>query len=134
MKKNTETNISCLLILTSTCAYQGVGNVSFSENISHLLNRWSLLRKCRYKKKYAWLNYFSMDWKIIRLVMISRNFWLTKLFPLGGRLTENSSISKKQSRPNLCDVNRMRSIITNHINILRRTKVVCCVLRTIASK
>ena len=38
MKKNTETNISCLLIRTSTCAYQGVGNVSFSENITHVLN------------------------------------------------------------------------------------------------
>ena len=134
MKKNTETNISCLLLRTSTCAHQGVRNVSFSENITLVLNGWSLLRKCRYKKKYALLNYFSMDWKIIRLVMISRNFWLIKLFPLGDRLTENSSILKKQSRPNLCDVNRMRSIITNHINILRRTKVVCCVLRTIASK
>ena len=37
-----ETNISYPLIRTSTCAYQGVRNVSFSENFAYVLNEWSL--------------------------------------------------------------------------------------------
>ena len=31
-----------LLIRTCACAYQGVRNVSFSENFGHVLNEWSL--------------------------------------------------------------------------------------------
>ena len=37
-----KTNISNLLIHTRTCAYQGVRNVSFSENFAHVLNGWLL--------------------------------------------------------------------------------------------
>ena len=33
-----ETNISTPLILTRTCAYQEVRNVSFPENFAYLLN------------------------------------------------------------------------------------------------
>ena len=35
-------NISYPLIRTRTCAYQGVRNVSFSENFAYVLNEWSL--------------------------------------------------------------------------------------------
>ena len=35
-----KTNISNPLILTRTCAYQGVRNVSFSENFAYVLNGW----------------------------------------------------------------------------------------------
>ena len=34
-----KTNISNPLIRTRTCAYQGVRNVSFSENFTYVLNR-----------------------------------------------------------------------------------------------
>ena len=37
-----ETNISNPLILTRTCAYQEVRNVSFSENFAYVLNGWPL--------------------------------------------------------------------------------------------
>ena len=37
-----KTNISNPLIRIRTCAYQGVRNVSFSENFAYLLNGWSL--------------------------------------------------------------------------------------------
>ena len=37
-----KTNISNPLIRTRTCAYQGVRNVSFSENFAYVLNAWPL--------------------------------------------------------------------------------------------
>ena len=37
-----KTNISNPLIHTRTCVYQGVRNISFSENFTYVLNRWSL--------------------------------------------------------------------------------------------
>ena len=37
-----KTNISNFLIRTRTCAYQGVRNVSFSENFTYALNGWPL--------------------------------------------------------------------------------------------
>ena len=44
-----KTNISNSLIRTLTCAYQGVRNVSFSENFAYVLNGWppvpSLIKK-----------------------------------------------------------------------------------------
>ena len=42
-KFSEKTNISCRLIRTRTCAYQGVRNVSFSENFAFVLNKWSLM-------------------------------------------------------------------------------------------
>ena len=36
-----KTNISYPLIRTRTSAYQGVRNVSFSENFANVLNEWS---------------------------------------------------------------------------------------------
>ena len=38
-----ETNISSSLIRTRTCAYQGVSNISFSENFAYVLNGWPLI-------------------------------------------------------------------------------------------
>ena len=39
VRKFSEKNKTfCPLIRTRTCAYQGVGNVSFSENFTYLLN------------------------------------------------------------------------------------------------
>ena len=35
-----KTNISYPLIQTRTCAYQGLRNVSFSENVLYVLNEW----------------------------------------------------------------------------------------------
>ena len=35
-----KTNISNSLISTRTCAYQGVRNVSFSEDFAYVLNGW----------------------------------------------------------------------------------------------
>ena len=50
-----KTNISNPLIRTRTCAYKGVGNVSFSENFAYVLNGWSpwevLWNECRYYKE-----------------------------------------------------------------------------------
>ena len=37
-----KTNILCPLIPARTCAYQGLRDVSFSENVSNVLNEWSL--------------------------------------------------------------------------------------------
>ena len=37
-----KTNIFYPLICTSTCAYQEVKNVSFSESFAYILNEWSL--------------------------------------------------------------------------------------------
>ena len=37
-----KTNISNPLMRTRTCAYQGVGNVSFSENDAYVLTKWPL--------------------------------------------------------------------------------------------
>ena len=38
-----KANISYPLIRTGACMFQGVRNVSFSENFSNLINEWSLL-------------------------------------------------------------------------------------------
>ena len=40
-----KTNISYTLTRICTCVYQGVKNVSFSENFENGLNKWSLMRK-----------------------------------------------------------------------------------------
>ena len=37
-----ETNISYCLIRTGTSAYQGIRNVSFSENFAYVINQWTL--------------------------------------------------------------------------------------------
>ena len=39
-----KTNISNPLIRTRKCAYQGVKNVSFSENFTYVLNGWTLIK------------------------------------------------------------------------------------------
>ena len=39
--QNFRKNISYPLICTRTCTYQGIRNVSFSENFAYLLNEWS---------------------------------------------------------------------------------------------
>ena len=39
-----KTNISYPLIRTRTCAYQGVRNASFSENLAYVLNEWSPIK------------------------------------------------------------------------------------------
>ena len=43
-----KTNVSCPLINTSTYAYQGFRNVSFSENFAYVLNEWLLLNCFRF--------------------------------------------------------------------------------------
>ena len=43
-KISRKTNISYSLIRTRTCVYQGVRNVSFSENFAYQLNEWSLYK------------------------------------------------------------------------------------------
>ena len=50
-----KTNISNPLICTSSCAYQGVRNVSFPENFAYLLNGWPLSRK-----NLRFLSFFSL--------------------------------------------------------------------------
>ena len=42
-KSAKRTTISYRLIRTPRCAYQGIGNVSFSENFAYVLNEWSLM-------------------------------------------------------------------------------------------
>ena len=37
-----KTNIFYPLVRTCACVYQGIRNVSFSENIAYGLNRWSI--------------------------------------------------------------------------------------------
>ena len=60
-----KTNISYPLILKRTCAYQGVRNVSFSENFASVLNEWSLNRdiimerRIQYPIKHLWKNIFA---------------------------------------------------------------------------
>ena len=38
-----ETNTSYTLIRTRTCAYQGLRNISFSENFAHVLSEWPFI-------------------------------------------------------------------------------------------
>ena len=45
-----KTNVSYPLIRTHTCAYQGVENVSFSENFAYVLNEQPLMQ-IRLKQK-----------------------------------------------------------------------------------
>ena len=45
-KFSETTNISKPLIRTRMCAYQGVRNVSFSENFAYVLNGWPLIDLC----------------------------------------------------------------------------------------
>ena len=45
-----KNNISFPVICTRMCAYQGVRNVSFSENFASVLNEWSL--------KFDWVSVF----------------------------------------------------------------------------
>ena len=36
-------SVTVILILSRTCAYQGVSNVSFSESLAYVLNGWPLI-------------------------------------------------------------------------------------------
>ena len=53
-----KTNISNPLIGTRTCAYQGIRNVSFSENFAHVLNGW---HQRQYNLKKDSLTKFCFD-------------------------------------------------------------------------
>ena len=84
-----KTNISNPLIRTHTCAYQGVTNVSFSENFACVLNKWCLMTTKRFLffrawkppfflfvhenhpfcKNYSWCSY----WKVYAFLSIYRN-------------------------------------------------------------
>ena len=50
-----KTNISYPLIRTRTCAYQGVRNVSFSENFAYVLNAWALSKLSLLKGDASWI-------------------------------------------------------------------------------
>ena len=52
-----KTNISNPLIRTRTCAYQGVRNISFSENFSYVLNGWPLLKVSHDEQKQPLRNF-----------------------------------------------------------------------------
>ena len=56
-----KTNISYPLIRTRRCAYQGVGNVSYSENFAYVLHEWAP------SKKFPWLK---------KLLTLSSNWYL----------------------------------------------------------
>ena len=59
-----KTNISYPLIRTRTGAYQGVGNVGFSENFAYVLNGWTLSNAQETTKKcFSILLSFSFLWK-----------------------------------------------------------------------
>ena len=56
-----KTNICNALIRTRTCAYQGVRNISFSENFAYVLNGSPPFTMCRqkfseYKKEMIWFD------------------------------------------------------------------------------
>ena len=55
-----KTNISNPLILTSTCAYQGVRKVSFSENFAYVLNGLPFMT-FSYIFQESLLNYAKVD-------------------------------------------------------------------------
>ena len=59
-KISRKTNISNPLIRTSTCAYQGVRNVSFSENFAYVLNGW-LFMTFSYIFQETLLNYAKVN-------------------------------------------------------------------------
>ena len=42
-----------IIHLVRSCAYQGVRNVSFSENFAYVLNEWSLMRRERVDFQYT---------------------------------------------------------------------------------
>ena len=85
-----KTNISYPLIHTRTCAYQGVRNVSFSENFAHVLNGWPLtyfFKKtfCRPKRKQqqCWAternfpkNVFVHKWKEAKRITLNKTLTL----------------------------------------------------------
>ena len=59
-----ETNISNPLIRTRTCVYQGVRNVSFSENFVYIPNGWPLsiyfwYEKATLKSKFYIVSYYT---------------------------------------------------------------------------
>ena len=60
-----KTNISNFLIGKRTCAYQGLRNISFSENFAYVLNGWPLWRDRKLAEYAACLLYWIIyDWKL----------------------------------------------------------------------
>ena len=83
-----KTNISYPLIRTRTCEYQGVRNVSFSENFAYLLNGWTLRNLiavafyCWFWKTVSlnidvyWLIYSIITWGHLPFQIVGRFFML----------------------------------------------------------
>ena len=79
-----KTNISYPLIRTPTCAYQGVRNVSFSENFAYVLHEWTILWKKSSNYVFLFLqcfsNPFSNQFSHFILHENTRKPWLSYLF------------------------------------------------------
>ena len=78
-KFSEKTDISNTLIRTRTCAYQGVRNVSFSENVAYVLNGWPRNGFIIYGNEFR----FCKLWlKVVSSYVITN--LLIKLFQDGG--------------------------------------------------
>ena len=56
---------------TCTCAYHGVGNVSFSQNFAYALNRWYLIKKTKARANLK--GYRAIKYKQPKNVLV--NHW-----------------------------------------------------------
>ena len=95
-----KTGISYLLIRTRTCAYKGVGNVSFSENVAYVLNEGSPdslwvqkqeltalklhMKMCMVKFNFSkaaisWLKTYNHEHNILRLFDTLPNSFFTRI-------------------------------------------------------
>ena len=70
-----KTNISDPLIHTRMCAYQGVRNVSFSENFAYVLNEWPLMDYIIFPRFYkdVYGNSFLLSWIFLACRKLSFN-------------------------------------------------------------
>ena len=84
-----KTNISNRLIRTRTCAYQGVRNVSFSENFAYVLNGWHQTKYQMYFNVNGWGPVYP-DQNII-----VNNF----LWPKFGNIYHQCDSDKEQEQP-----------------------------------
>ena len=79
-KISQKSNISNPLIHTRTCAYQGVRNVSFSENLAYVLNGWPPMTKSSSNAHNVWFRQLK-NWKFTNWIFLTPvNVCLQKIY------------------------------------------------------
>ena len=100
--ENPKFNISYRLIRTRTCVYQGVRNVSFSENIANILHEWSIMLAFILINQYIRDSARSYELELAKLAKLSLSKIYCNTAPCYSHLSHTSEIIEINQKVGPC--------------------------------